>query len=198
MNETPKHIGIAVIDDDQLFCKSLHARFQLHSHLKVELIAHSGKEFFQKYANHPIHIILLDISMPHQNGIEVMQEINKRKINIPVFVFTNLLYKEYIDQLHELGVKKCIKKGPLETLEQNIYEFFDIRDKQHQSLSKEEYKMLISICDENHLDQIADTMNKGKEVIKKRKASLAKKLSIKNNDLQFLKWAIRNGYYDVG
>ena len=127
-----------------------------------------------------------------------MKEIRQRKINIPVFVFSNLLYKEYVDQLYELGVKKCIKKGPLEILEQNIYEYFAICDPYEQSLGSEDLKMLLCICNENQLEQIADTMNKGKEVIKKRKSSLAKKLSIKNNDLQFLKWAIRNGYYDVG
>ncbi len=198
MTNSSTHINIAIIDDDQFFCKSLHKRFQLHPHLKIELICNSGDEFFKHYTEHAIHVILLDINMPQKNGIEVMKEIKQRKINIPVFVFSVLLYKEYIDQLHELGVKKCIKKGPLEILEQNIYEYFSVCDAHDQSLSTEDLKLLLCVCNENQLEQIADTMNKGKEVIKKRKSSLAKKLSIKNNDLQFLKWAIRNGYYDVG
>lgn len=192
------HINVAIIDDDQFFCKSLFIRFHLHKHLKIELICKSGDEFFEHYTDHAIHVILLDISMPQKNGIEVMKEIRQRKINIPVFVFSNLLYKEYVDQLYELGVKKCIKKGPLEILEQNIYEYFAVSDQYDPGLATEDLKMLLCICNENQLEQIADVMNKGKEVIKKRKSSLAKKLNIKNNDLQFLKWAIRNGYYDVG
>jgi DNA-binding NarL/FixJ family response regulator len=198
MITSQKHIGIAIIDDDQFFCKSLHSRFSRHNHLKIELICNSGDEFFKNYTNHAIHIILLDISMPQKNGVEVMREIRERKIDTPVFVFSALLYKEYVDQLYELGVKKCIKKGPLEILEQHISEYFELSDLQEQALSNEEVKMLLSICNEKQIEQIADLMNKGKEVIKKRKASLARKLCIKNNDLQFLKWAIRHGYYDLG
>lgn len=198
MINSQKHIGIAVIDDDQFFCKSLYSGFCRHNQLKIELICNSGDYFFEHYINYPIHLILLDISMPHKNGIEVMREIRQRKIDTPVFVFSNLLYKEYVDQLYELGVKKCIKKGPLQILEHHIKEYFELEENRDESLSDEELKMLLSICNENQLEQIADMMNKGKEVIKKRKASLAKKLSIKNNDLQFLKWAVRHGYYDLG
>lgn len=198
MKNLPKHVGIAIIDDDEFFCKSLQAKFNIHPLIKVELICNSGDAFFKQYTGFPIHLILLDISMPHKNGIEVMMEMQQRKINIPVFVFSHLLYKEYVDQLHELGVKKCLKKGPLEILEQHIYDYFEIADTHNETLSNEELRMLMSICNECQLEQIADLMNKGKDVIKKRKASLARKLNIKNNDLQFLKWAIRNGYYDVG
>jgi DNA-binding NarL/FixJ family response regulator len=198
MSHPQKHIGIAVIDDDEFFCRSLQARFSTHGYMKVELACNSGAEFFRQYMQHPIHLVLLDIAMPQRNGVEVMRELRERKIELPVFVFSNLLYKEYVDQLLELGVKHCIRKGPLEVLEQHISEYFNIKENRNHTLSPEEFKMLISICNEKHLDQIADTMNKGVDVIKKRKASLARKLSIKNNDLQFLKWAIRNGYYDVG
>lgn len=198
MKTFPKHVGIAIIDDDEFFCKSIQSKFNTHPHLKVELICNSGDDFFKHYAGYPIHLILLDISMPKKNGIEVMTEMQQRKINLPVFVFSNLLYKEYVEQLYDLGVKKCLKKGPLEVLEQHIYDYFDIVEKNNEALSNEELRMLMSICDECQLEQIADIMNKGKDVIKKRKASLARKLNIKNNDLQFLKWAIRNGYYDVG
>jgi len=48
-------------------------------------------------------LVLLDLMMPVKNGFEVLEEMKKKKINIPVIISSNLNQQEDIDKAEALG-----------------------------------------------------------------------------------------------
>jgi two-component system, OmpR family, alkaline phosphatase synthesis response regulator PhoP len=58
-------------------------------------------------------LLLLDLILPVKNGFEILQEIKKRKIRVPVLVFTNLSQKKDREEALRLGAKAFYVKSSL-------------------------------------------------------------------------------------
>ena len=190
-------MNLALIDDDPMFCSSISAAFKMHTRLRFVLMCNSGKEFFAQYQKYELDLILLDFVISQKNGMEIMREMTEKGIGIPVIVFSNYLYKEYADQFYELGVKRVIRKSSPELLEKEILNYFKDNGKENAftKLSEEEFILLQLICEEKSISEIAELINKSEISVKKKKTTLAFKLKIGNSDIQFLKLAIKFGYY---
>ena len=77
-----------------------------------------GKDALDAISNDIIpDIIVTDINMPHVNGLEMIQEIQKMGYIIPVIFITGYSEREYINQAMELNVKKFLLKPILDLRE---------------------------------------------------------------------------------
>ncbi len=71
-------ITIGIVDDHQLFLKSLGLMLESFNEFKVTLMAMNGNDLQEKISpqNYP-DIILIDVNMPVMNGIETAKWLNK-------------------------------------------------------------------------------------------------------------------------
>lgn len=112
MEQQPTPATIFIIDDDEFLLDMYVLKFK-ESGYHVE-IAKNGGEALEKIRNGmDANVVMLDIVMPHMDGFELLQTIQKEKL-LPDALFillTNLGQKEDIDHGLRLGVADYIIKA---------------------------------------------------------------------------------------
>lgn len=102
-------LKLIIVDDNKQFRDGL--RFYLEQILNHKVIAEaaSGNEFLQLDKLHEANIVLMDISMPGQSGIEVTKQffINHKG---KVIAITSYEEKTYLNELIEAGINGCVFK----------------------------------------------------------------------------------------
>jgi len=81
-------IKILIVDDNPFICQLLESRLQANGYDTV--IATSGTEAFQKAKDYLPNLILLDISMPGEDGFEAGSKIKnyQQTSKIPIIMVT--------------------------------------------------------------------------------------------------------------
>ncbi len=100
---------IAIVDDDP---KIVYAIKMILENEKYEIIScSSGQQCLDLLAeSHTIDVIFLDIAMPKISGLQVLEEIKKRGINIPVIVITGFGTVDTAIKAIQLGAFEYITK----------------------------------------------------------------------------------------
>jgi two-component system, LuxR family, response regulator FixJ len=74
------------VDDDEAMCESI--RFLMESvSLNIETFS-SARKFIDSYDPARAGCLLLDVRMPEMSGLELQEQLRKRKINIPIIFIT--------------------------------------------------------------------------------------------------------------
>jgi FixJ family two-component response regulator len=77
---------VFVVDDDSGMRKSLRALLESTGHA-VETYA-SGEEFLAVYNPEQLGCLILDVRLRHGNGLDVQEELRRRKAVLPIIVLT--------------------------------------------------------------------------------------------------------------
>ncbi|MGI0117166.1 response regulator transcription factor [Zooshikella sp. RANM57] len=91
-----QHIRILLVDDHVLVQEGIRARLSQQSNLDVVAVASDGESALQKIENTPIDVVLMDISMPGMNGIQVLQRIKSWYPDLVVLILTMHDSREYL------------------------------------------------------------------------------------------------------
>lgn len=78
---------VLVVDDSLLIRKLLQDFLEAKGY--TVLLAQDGKEALEMINKDMPDMMLLDITMPVMDGIEVLEELKKLNINLPVIIVTN-------------------------------------------------------------------------------------------------------------
>ncbi|HAP58441.1 MAG TPA: DNA-binding response regulator, partial [Cytophagales bacterium] len=81
-------IQALIVDDHQLFIAGIQAMFSPEDGITVPYSTTNGHEVPHLLAQHPIDIVLLDISMPHLDGPGVLKLMHEQQLTIPVLMLT--------------------------------------------------------------------------------------------------------------
>lgn len=87
MNNKPK-IKVLIADDKRLIREALKNVFQTDPAMVVVAEACSGDEVTDQLREHPADIVVLDISMPGKNGLEVLGELKRDFPKLPVLILS--------------------------------------------------------------------------------------------------------------
>ena len=98
---------ILVVDDDRAV--STGVRITLEDKYDVAT-ADSAPDAFNHLANHKVDLVLLDIKMPHMNGIEALKVIMKRHPDTKVVMLTAYPTEENIQKAWESGANGFLSK----------------------------------------------------------------------------------------
>ncbi|KIX21926.1 hypothetical protein SY27_04380 [Flavobacterium sp. 316] len=102
---------VAIVDDHQLFRKSLAHLLNSFEDIQVVFQANNGKEFLDSLKDIDIDLVLLDIQMPEMNGFQTCKVLREKYPNIYVLIISQLTTKESIHKVMELGAHGFFTKN---------------------------------------------------------------------------------------
>ena len=164
--------------------------------------AGNGQEALSKVMNQKFDVILLDISMPGRNGLEILQDIKKRSPDLPVIILSMYSEDQYAVRALKAGASGYLTKdGESEELVIAIQKVLDGKvhfdasvveqlihgvkhgwDKQpHERLSTREYQVLRMIAKGQRLTEIADELSLSLSSVSTHRQRILKKMNMKSN-----------------
>lgn len=104
-------LRVGIVDDHQLFRKSLALMINSFQDTKVVIEASNGRIFLELLEDNPIDLVLLDIQMPEMNGFETCRTLQQYYPEIKILVVSQLTTKESIHKIMELGADGYFTKN---------------------------------------------------------------------------------------
>lgn len=220
MNTTSiKKPTIIIVDDHLIFRQGLKSIISQENFANVIGEASNGLEFLELLSSRKPDLVLMDIDMPHMNGLEATEKAMKLMPDLRIIAFTMFGDEEYYYKMIDRGVKGFILKtsgiGELENairdvmlgesyfsneLLRKIITHFsnknNVVDSIVNSLTERELEILQQICQGLSNDEIADKLFISPKTVKSHKSNLLEKTNSKNIQGLIL-FAIKNKIVDV-
>ena len=108
--EVTLNIKVMLADDHVLMREGIRQLLEFDGSIEVIGEASDGEECLQKLEKVKPDVLLLDINMPKLNGIEVLEEIKRKKINVKVLILTVHNEVDYLIRAVDIGVDGYILK----------------------------------------------------------------------------------------
>ncbi|MCR8980181.1 response regulator [Brevibacillus laterosporus] len=134
-------VQIMLVDDHSLLRSGLKLLLHKKPSLKVVGEAADGVEAIQLYEDIRPHILILDISMPRLDGIQVLREIKMRHEQAKVIVLTMHEDEDYITSIMHAGASGYVPKA---AVDEELYTAIDTVMNGYVYLRPKETQTLIS------------------------------------------------------
>ena len=72
-----------------------------------------GSKVLSTLAKQDFDLVLLDLILPVRNGFKILEDMKKKKIHVPVLIFTNLSQEKDRSEAMRLGAKEYHVKSNL-------------------------------------------------------------------------------------
>lgn len=123
-------ISVLIADDNMEFAYTLKRCFDVHDNMEVVDIARDGEDAFKKILEYKPDVVLLDVIMPHLDGIGVLEKINKADLEkYPFCVMISAVGQDKVTaQAISLGAQYyVVKPFDIEVLIKRIEELKEYR-----------------------------------------------------------------------
>lgn len=206
-------IKVMIADDHVLMREGIRQLLEFDGSIRVVAEAADGMECLDKLEQISPDVLLLDINMPNKNGIEVLEEIKKKKMNVKVLILTVHNEVEYLLKAVDIGVDGYIlkdsesaelKKAINTVLDGESYiqpslipalnsrlVFRDIDKEKIDSLTKRELEVLIQVANGMFNKEIATSLDISERTVKNHISNIFKKIEV-NDRTQAAVFAIKN------
>lgn len=196
-------IRIALIDDHQLFLDGLTTLLQQEKDFEIIYTSTKATDFVVQLKDLAVDILIVDISMPEMNGLELINEIKQQEFLLKIIVlssYANSIDSSFIDAalLKEISEKELfttIRTVYNDTYKQkgNMQNFNVI----HSSFLSKREKQIINLIGEGlTVNEIANKIVLSKHTIETHKKNIFFKLGVINNG-QLIKKSMVLGIIDV-
>ena len=121
-------IKVLMIDDNENLVEMVKEYFKEDKEISIDLVAYNGEEGINiiEKEQSKYDVILLDLIMPKKDGLYVLEEMKKRKIDKKVIVQTSYNTPEVISEVSSYGVNYFVLKPyELSDLHKRILYVFD-------------------------------------------------------------------------
>lgn len=205
-------IKILIVDDHPIVQEGLRQILMRMPDIKRVDSASSGTEAIKKAKAEQYEVIVLDISLPDMNGLDVLKVLKNEKPDTPILMLS--IYPEEIYGIRTLkaGAAGYITKesAPQEFItairtiiagrkyvsssmgERLVTELKSIERLPHERLSDQEYKIFVLIAQGKMLKQIADELFLSVKTVSTYKSHIRKKMNL-HSDSEITYYAIKNG-----
>lgn len=206
-------IKVMLADDHILMREGIRQLLEFDGSITVIEEANDGEECIEKLMQSQPEVLLLDINMPKKNGIEVLQEIKNRKMNIKVLILTVHNEVEYLLKAVDIGVDGYILKDSesaelkrainavvngesyiqptlIPALNSRLVSR-DVDKDKIDSLTKRELEVLIQVANGMFNKEIATSLNISERTVKNHISNIFKKIDVSDRT-QAAVFAIKN------
>jgi DNA-binding NarL/FixJ family response regulator len=216
-------IKVILVDDHRLVRDGIKALIADAKNIEIVAEAGDGYELLEKLKEIKVNIVVLDISLPKMNGIEVMKILKSHYPDIKILVLSMFTNEEFIYNSLKAGASGYLPKNTtrVELLEaiytiNNGGEYFsnsitDIilksyvrnaksgektgENKLH-NLSSRELEILRLFAEGQSNQQIAESLYISTRTVESHKNHIMQKLELKTT-VDLLKFAIRNNIIEL-
>ena len=108
-------IRVLIADDHPLHRTMLSLWFEEEG-MVVTGEARDGEEALRKVDQEECDVIILDISLPKKDGIEVLKELRRRGKKIPVIMTSNYPKKDFESAVLSMGASCYVEKGDVKKM----------------------------------------------------------------------------------
>jgi two-component system invasion response regulator UvrY len=211
-----KNIKILIADDHSVIrhgiMKSISDSFPGVEYCE----ASSATEIMNHVHNNKLDLVVLDISMPGRNGLEILKEVKVKYPEIPVIIFSmypedQFAVRSIRDGASAYLTKNISSKELVEairiTLKGERYltppvvklitkELLNNQDKPiHETLSDREYQVFLLIASGKNVSAIARELSLSVKTISVYRSIILKKMNLKNN-AEITYYAFKNSLVD--
>ncbi len=207
------NIKVMLADDHILMREGIRQLLEFDGSIEVIAEANDGDECIEVLQEMKPQILLLDINMPKKNGIEVLEEIKKRNLDVKVLILTVHNEIEYLMKAIEIGVDGYILKdsesselkkainliiGGESYIQPKLIPALnkrlvtrDIDKDKINSLTDRELEVLIQVANGMFNKEIATTLNISERTVKNHVSNIFKKIGVSDRT-QAAVFAIKN------
>lgn len=186
---------IFIVDDHPMVVEGMRSMLQQLSGVEVCGHATNARSCLGYFVKNTADIVLLDINLPDQNGIDICKTLLQQKPALKIIALTNFDQLTYIQRMKDAGAKGyLLKNSSLDEIEQAInavttgQEYWlgrdNLRDtmKDHNQLllTRREVEVLKLIAEGLTNQEIADKLFVSASTIDSHRKSLISKLQVKN------------------
>ena len=111
MSQENNPVKILIADDHQMFNDGMKMMLLPESNIQVVGQVFSGKDVMDAIHRLQPNVVLLDINMPHLNGLEAAAQIMKDFSTIQVIMLTMYNDKKFIEDCQKMGVQGYVLKN---------------------------------------------------------------------------------------
>jgi len=209
-------IRVCVVDDHAVVREGLKRIIGENPGMAVTAEAGDGFEAVKVIHAEPCDVILLDITMPHQSGLEVLKQIHGESPNLPVLVLSMHSEDQYAVRVLRAGaagyltkesaptklvqaIRKVVRGGKYvsTTLAEKLICDLnsDSAKAPHEILSDREYQVLCMIASGKTVTIIAEELGLSVKTISTYRVRVLEKLNMRNN-AELTRYAIKGGLVD--
>lgn len=211
-------INILLVDNHKMIRAGFRSFLEESGDIKVVDEADNGKEVLGKVADSKPDVLVLDISMPGIDGLEVADKVHFAYPKLPILILTKCAESQYALRAIRTGVMGYINKSSdPEKLEEAIRQVYsgktyftdEIKELQRlriadgldnksqiDLLSKREFQILICIALGRERKQIALNYNISAKTVDTYCSKILKKLNLKNR-IELTHFAIKHGLIKI-
>ncbi len=211
-----KQIKVLIADDHSILQHGLCQSLEMEKEFKVVAKADSGKDAIKLVREHRPDLVIMDVSMPHINGMEATKRILSKYPDIKVIALSMHMEKIYVTGMMKAGalgyiLKSCSFKELLKCINTVLAgEFFfcnevkglikgtdfgeasESPDSIYSLLSKREREVLQLIAEGNKSKSIAQIMKISVKTVDIHRTHIKNKLNI-HSIAELTKFAIAEG-----
>ena len=107
-----KEVRVMVVDDNESLVGMLKEYFEDHKKINIVLESYNGEDAINVIENNvdAFDVLLLDLIMPKKDGIYVLEQMSKKKIEKPVVIGTSFNADETIARVSKFNPKHFVLK----------------------------------------------------------------------------------------
>jgi two-component system, NarL family, invasion response regulator UvrY len=206
-------IRIGIVDDHAIVRQGLRHYLAEHVDLRVTGEANNGREALELARKGEIDVLLLDISMPDQGGVEALKSIRERFPELPILILSGFPETHYATALLRQGAngylnkecdpqeivnaihtvmrgRKYISPAVAELLADNVTGAGD--QPAHAQLSERELQVFLRLAQGETIGNMAESMFLSVKTVSTYRTRVLEKLKLSSNsDLTY--YALTNG-----
>ena len=193
---------ILLVDDHAVVRQGVR-QLLLDRGIAAEVIeAQTGAEALAAIAKHVCDVVLLDISLPDMNGVEVLKRAKKKAPRVPVLMFSMYREDQYAVRALKAGaagyLSKTVDAAQMIAAIQQVaagrkyvspamaealadYVLVDGEQLPHEKLSDREYQTLCMLASGKRLTDIAHTLSLSVKTVSVYRTRLLEKMKLTNN-----------------
>jgi DNA-binding NarL/FixJ family response regulator len=218
-----KKTTLLIVDDHPLVREGLKSVINTHPNYEVIGEAENGSKALRMVTNMKPDVVLMDVSLPDQSGIEITRQIQGIRRKTRVIIVSMHSKTDFIVKAFQAGARGYIvKESAPEKLLQAIQNVLDgeyymdstvsgkvvekllqhpstprhISNDNYDALTAREQELLGLMAEGLSNDQIADMLFISVKTVKNHRASIMKKLNIHSTH-ELIRYAARLGLIDL-